>query len=114
MLVRVTRQGGSVLDEVFGKTAAEMTKKPRLGGMLDERCYTAIAQKPSTGCISQYPSFPPNKLLGPTTYTGAPIMINEDWSNAEKKIARVVFDHAVKTELDEVVQAVKKKSRGHF
>jgi hypothetical protein len=39
MLVRVTRQGGSVLDEVFGKTAAEMTKKPRLGGKLGEQCY---------------------------------------------------------------------------
>ncbi|MEN9503354.1 MAG: hypothetical protein RI964_2639 [Pseudomonadota bacterium] len=73
MLVRVTRQGGSVLDEVFGKTAAEMTKKPRLGGMLDERCYTAIAQKPSTGCISQYPSFPPNKLIGQTARAVCPI-----------------------------------------
>ena len=40
MLVRVTRQGGSVLDEVFDKMGAEMTKKPRLGGMLDERNYT--------------------------------------------------------------------------
>ena len=72
MLVRVTRQGGSVLVCSASKTAAEMTKKPRLGGTLHEQnyaeglangCYTAIAQKPSTGCISQYPSVPPNTLL---------------------------------------------------
>ena len=72
MLVRVTRQGGSVLDAVLGKTGGSNDEKTQtrrnagrteLYGRLGERCYTTIAQKPNTGCISQYPSVPLGKAL---------------------------------------------------
>ena len=72
MPVRVTRQGGSVLNEVFGKTGGRNDEKTQtrrkagrteLYGRLGERCYTAIAQKPSTGCIFQYSSVPSNTLI---------------------------------------------------
>ena len=69
MLVRVTRQGGSVLDEVFGKTAAEMTKKPRLGGKLNERNYTeglangAIQPSNKNQAQAVYPNIPAFLLI---------------------------------------------------
>ena len=69
MLVRVTRQGGSVLDEVFDKMGAEMTKKPRLDGMLDERNYTeglangTIQPSHKNQAQAVYPNIPAFRLI---------------------------------------------------
>ena len=69
MLVRVTRQGGSVLDEVLGKTAAEMTKKPSLGGTPDEQNYTeglansAIQPSHKNQAQAVYPNIPAFRLI---------------------------------------------------
>ena len=69
MLVRVTRQGGSVLVCSASKTAAEMTKKPRLDGMLDERNYTeglangAIQPSNKNQAQAVYPNIPAFRLI---------------------------------------------------
>ena len=70
MLVHITQQGGSVLDDLQcrGRNDEKTQTRRKAGrtelyGRLGERCYTAIAQKPSTGCIFQYSSVPSNTLI---------------------------------------------------
>ena len=58
--MKCKQNGGRNDEETQTRRNAARTE---LYGRLGERCYTAIAQKPSTGCISRYSSVPPNTLL---------------------------------------------------